>query len=167
MGQHPPPRLQRPGRFATACRARMASCQHKWRCAACAATPRFSTALGGFYKAFFHGDYTRERLLDGLGETYLADRISLKPWPSCRHVHGTLTAVVSLMEQHDLKFADIEQVTVHVGDINRDRCKPLTTGMNRVDLLCNLPFAVGAAILHRGPATAVVSRLHHGRHRDP
>jgi 2-methylcitrate dehydratase PrpD len=104
----------------------------------------------GFYKAFFRGDYTRERLLDGLGETYLTDRISLKPWPSCRHLHGTLTAVVTLMEQHDLEFADIEKVTVHVGDINLDRCKPLTTGMNRVDLLCNLPFAVGAAILHRG-----------------
>jgi 2-methylcitrate dehydratase PrpD len=92
-------------------------------------------------------------LLDGLGQAFLCDRISLKPWPSCRHLHGTLTSVIALMEQHDLSFADIERVTVHVGDINRDRCKPVSTGMipaQRIDLLCNLPFAVGAAILHRG-----------------
>jgi 2-methylcitrate dehydratase PrpD len=107
----------------------------------------------GFYHAFFRGEYDRSRLLDGLGETYLTDRISLKPWPSCRHLHGTLTAVVALMEQHDLGFADIESVLVRVGDINLDRCRPVSLGMipeNRIDLLCNLPFAVGAAIRHRG-----------------
>jgi 2-methylcitrate dehydratase PrpD len=107
----------------------------------------------GFYHAYFRGEYNRDALLDGLGETYLSDRISLKPWPSCRHLHGSLTSVIALMEQHDLSFTDIEQVIVHVGDINRDRCKPVSVGMipaQRIDLLCNLPFAVGAAILHRG-----------------
>jgi 2-methylcitrate dehydratase PrpD len=107
----------------------------------------------GFYHAFFRAEYDRSRLLDGLGETFLADRISLKPWPSCRHLHATLTAVVGLMETHDLAFADISQVVVRVGDINLTRCQTVTTGMipaQRIDLLCNLPFAVGAAILHRG-----------------
>jgi 2-methylcitrate dehydratase PrpD len=107
----------------------------------------------GFYHAYFRGEYSRETLLEGLGATWLSDRISLKPWPSCRHLHGTLTSVIALMQRHDLSFADIERVTVHVGDINRDRCKPVSTGMipaQRIDLLCNLPFAVGAAILHRG-----------------
>jgi 2-methylcitrate dehydratase PrpD len=105
----------------------------------------------GFYHAFFRGEYDRGKLLDGLGETYLTDRISLKPWPSCRHLHGTLTAIVTLLEQHDLRFADIIKVVAHVGDINLDRCKPITPGSAQaIDLLCNLPFAVGAAILHRG-----------------
>jgi 2-methylcitrate dehydratase PrpD len=107
----------------------------------------------GFYQAYFRGEYSRSTLVEGLGETWLSDRISLKPWPSCRHLHGTLTAVIALMEQHALSFADIERVIVHVGDINRDRCKPVSIGMipaQRIDLLCNLHFAVGAAILHRG-----------------
>jgi 2-methylcitrate dehydratase PrpD len=107
----------------------------------------------GFYHAFFRGEYDRAKLLDGLGEVFLADRISLKPWPSCRHLHATLTAVIELVETHDLGFADIAQVSVRVGDINLTRCQPVTTGMlpaQRIDLLCNLPFAVGAAILHRG-----------------
>ena len=107
----------------------------------------------GFYHAFFRGDYDRSQLLDGLGETWLSERISLKPWPSCRHLHATLTAVIALMEEHDLHFDDIAEVLVHVGDINADRCRPVTTGMiprQRIDLLCNLPFAVGTAIRHRG-----------------
>jgi 2-methylcitrate dehydratase PrpD len=107
----------------------------------------------GFYQAFFRGDYDRTELIAGLGENWLADRISLKPWPSCRHLHGTLTAVVTLLEEHDLQFEDIAEVIVHIGDINADRCYPVTTGMiprQRIDLLCNLPFAVGVAIKHRG-----------------
>jgi 2-methylcitrate dehydratase PrpD len=107
----------------------------------------------GFYQAFFRGDYDRSQLLDGLGETWLTDRISLKPWPSCRHVHATLTAVLALREQHNLCFEDIEDVLLHVGDINADRCWPVATGMipgQRIDLLCNLPFAVGVAIKHGG-----------------
>jgi 2-methylcitrate dehydratase PrpD len=57
------------------------------------------------------------------------------------------------MEQHGLRFEDIADVLVHVGDINADRCRPVTTGMipgQRIDLLCNLPFAVGVAIKHGG-----------------
>jgi len=57
------------------------------------------------------------------------------------------------MEQNHLAFSEVAEVIVHVGDINLDRCKPVSTGMiptGRIDLLCNLPFAVGAAILHRG-----------------
>ncbi len=107
----------------------------------------------GFYHAFFRGDYDRSQLLDGLGEVWFAERISLKPWPSCRHVHATLTAVITLMEQHDLGFDDIQEVLVQVGDINADRCRPVAPGMiprQRIDLLCNLPFAVGVAIKHRG-----------------
>ena len=116
----------------------------------------------GFYHAFFRGEYDRDRLLEGLGERFMTDRISLKPWPSCRHLHATLTAVVELMERETLRFGDIEDVLVHVGDINLDRCKPVGLGMipaGRIDLLCNLPFAVGAAILHGG--------LPLGLYRDP
>lgn len=104
----------------------------------------------GFYQAFFRGEYDRSKLLDGLGETFLTDRISLKPWPSCRHLHATLTAVIALLEQHRLRFDDVAEVVVQVGDINRDRCKPPTPGAASIDLLCNLPFAVGAAIMHGG-----------------
>lgn len=106
----------------------------------------------GVYQVYFRGEYDRNVLTDELGVRYETKRVSLKPWPSCRHLHGTLTAVLGLMEKHKLGFDDVERVNLHVGDINLDRCRPVRTGLvpqNRIDLLCNLPFAVGAALRHR------------------
>lgn len=107
----------------------------------------------GLYQVYFRGEYNRDLLTDELGVRYETKNVSLKPWPSCRHLHGTLTAVIGLMEANALSFDDIDHVMLHVGDINLDRCRPVRTGMvpeNRIDLLCNLPFAIGAALLHKG-----------------
>jgi 2-methylcitrate dehydratase PrpD len=107
----------------------------------------------GVFHTYFRGEYDRAAMTLELGSRYETENVSLKPWPSCRHLHGTLTAVLGLMEAHALSFDDIVEVTLHVGDINFDRCRPVRAGLvpqNRIDLLCNLPFAVGAAILHRG-----------------
>jgi 2-methylcitrate dehydratase PrpD len=105
----------------------------------------------GVYHTYFRGEYDRNILTHELGERYETTNVSLKPWPSCRHLHGTLTAVIGLLEENGLGFEDVDHVMLHVGDINFDRCRPVRTGLvpeNRIDLLCNLPFAVGAALLH-------------------
>jgi 2-methylcitrate dehydratase PrpD len=107
----------------------------------------------GVYQTYFRGEYDRGVLTGELGRRYETDRISLKPWPSCRHLHATLTAVLRGMQAHGLRFDDVDHVVLHVGDINLDRCRPVRTGMvpvQRIDLLCNLPFAVGAALRHGG-----------------
>lgn len=116
----------------------------------------------GFYHAFFRGEYDRDKLLGGLGERYETTEVSLKPWPAIRHLHRTLSCVADIMAAHELHFDDIEQVTVHVGRINLDRCRPVSRGAIpalRMDLLGNLPFAVGTFIRHRGIPLAV--------YRDP
>lgn len=103
----------------------------------------------GLYHAYMRGEYDRSQLVDDLGVRYETARVSLKPWPSCRHLHGTLTVVIDLLNRHGLKFEDIDHVLLHVGDINLDRCREVSVGMvpaQRIDLLCNLPFAVGAAL---------------------
>lgn len=105
----------------------------------------------GVYQTYFRGEYDRSVLTDALGTRYETSEVSLKPWPSCRHLHATLTAVTRGMREHALSFADVDHVVLHVGDINLDRCRPVRKGMvpeQRIDLLCNLPFAVGAALLH-------------------
>jgi 2-methylcitrate dehydratase PrpD len=107
----------------------------------------------GFYHAFFRGEYDREKLVGGLGSRYETINVSLKPWPSIRHLHRTLSCVADIMAAHDLQFDDVAQVTVHVGRINLDRCRPVAPGSIpalRMDLLSNLPFAVGAFLRHRG-----------------
>ncbi len=107
----------------------------------------------GFYHAFFRGDYERGELVDGLGQRYESERISLKPWPCIRHLHTALTAVLGLINEHKLAFDDIAEVVLSVGQVNRDRCRPVALGSspaNHIDLAGNMPFAVAAAIRHRG-----------------
>ena len=107
----------------------------------------------GFYQAFFRGDYERAALLDGLGQRYETERISLKPWPCIRHLHTALTAVMELVNKNNLAFDDIKQVMLGLGHINVDRCRPVALGSvpeNHIDLAGNMHFAVAAAIRHRG-----------------
>jgi len=105
----------------------------------------------GYYKSYFGGKYDRAELVDGLGTRHEAGAISLKPWPSCRHVHGALTALIELVQREKLVFDQIASVTVEVGRINIARCSPLAPDEDgHIDLLCNLPFALATAILHGG-----------------
>ena len=106
----------------------------------------------GFYHAFFRGEYDRDKLIGELGGRSETISVSLKPWPAIRHLHRTLSCVDDIMTGHDLQFDDVEQVTVHVGRINLDRCRPVSLGSIpalRMDLLSNMPFAIGAFIRHR------------------
>lgn len=112
----------------------------------------------GFYRAFFRGDYDRNELLDGLGERYETARVSLKPWPCIRHLHTTLSAVVDLMTRHRLRFDDIAEVVLSLGQVNIDRCRPVALGAvpaQHIDLASNMHFAVGAVIRHGGIPLAV------------
>jgi 2-methylcitrate dehydratase PrpD len=104
----------------------------------------------GFYQAYYKGAYSRDRLLDKLGQDYEAPRVSLKPWPSARHLHTTMTAVLEIMSKNALSFEHVAEVTFDVGRFNTTRCEPVTPEVQRshIDLLGNLPFSVAAAIRH-------------------
>jgi len=112
----------------------------------------------GFYRAFYRGEYDRDALLDGLGVHYQASRISLKPWPSIRHLHTALTGVLAIREREKLGFDDIAEVVLHLGQMNMDRCRPVALGSvpaNHIDLAGNMHFAVATAIRHGGIPLAV------------
>lgn len=102
----------------------------------------------GFYNAYYKGAYSREVLLNGLGKQFESERVSLKPWPSARHLHTSVTALLELMQQQGLGSSDIAGVICDVGKVNQERCEPVTEAMvhDHIDLLSNLPFAVAAAI---------------------
>lgn len=102
----------------------------------------------GFYQAYYKGSYDRARLLAGMGDEFEVTNVSLKPWPSARHLHTTITAVLDIMTRESLTFADVAAVTFDVGRVNRDRCQPVSDALAKahIDLLSNLPYAVAAAI---------------------
>jgi len=54
------------------------------------------------------------RLIDGLGSRWTLLETSFKYHASCRHTHPAADALHTLMREHGLQAADIEQVTAHV-----------------------------------------------------
>jgi 2-methylcitrate dehydratase PrpD len=107
----------------------------------------------GFYKVFFRGEYDRDQLVDGLGTRFETARVALKPWPAIRHLHRSLTAVLDIMAKEKLRFDDIVEVVVHIGESTRKLCKTAALGdipAKRMDLLSTLGFVIGAAIRHGG-----------------
>jgi 2-methylcitrate dehydratase PrpD len=107
----------------------------------------------GLYRAYFHGEYSRERLLGGLGTHFEGLGVSLKPWPSCRHTHGTLTALLDLIGRDGYALDRVSEVIVHVGDGNENLCTPPSPEFQgRMTLLCNLPFITAVAAA-RGEVT--------------
>lgn len=101
----------------------------------------------GLFATFFRREYVREQIVDDLGKRFHLTDLTFKPWPCCRHIHAPLTALQGVLVEHQLDFEDVHHVTVHVGDMNRARCSPVQSGMipaNRIDLMCNIQFIVGA-----------------------
>jgi 2-methylcitrate dehydratase PrpD len=112
----------------------------------------------GYAQSFFDGRYHSHELTDDLGTRYETDRVSLKPWPSIRLLHIGITALSDLMRDNKLSFDDVDHVTVSVGKLNLARCHPVEPGMvpvRRIDLLHNLPFALGATLKLGGPTLAL------------
>jgi 2-methylcitrate dehydratase PrpD len=60
------------------------------------------------------------RLVDGLGRRWATAETSFKFHASCRHTHPAADALLAAMKAHELRAADIEQVTalVHQGAID-------------------------------------------------
>lgn len=50
----------------------------------------------GFFNLYESGGYRRERVLEGLGETYEGAAASVKPYPCAREHHGAIAAALAL-----------------------------------------------------------------------
>lgn len=51
-------------------------------------------------------------LTDGLGETYVFERTTMKPYPSCRFTHGPVEALLELRARNHLQAEAIESVEI-------------------------------------------------------
>ncbi len=103
----------------------------------------------GLYAAYFRGEYDRVQLVEGLGDRFEGRGVSLKPWPSCRHTHATITGVLDVLERTGRRGADVVDLEVFVGDGNR-RLFEKVWPESRADALCHLPFVLGALLSHDG-----------------
>ncbi|MFT3816546.1 MAG: MmgE/PrpD family protein [Rubrivivax sp.] len=102
----------------------------------------------GFFNVYFRGEYDRQKMLAGLGTDYDGGSILYKPWPSCGASHGFIHATLSLMQEHGLGIADIEQIRVNVGDFQKQLCEPIESRRRPAtpaDAKFSIPFCVAVA----------------------
>jgi 2-methylcitrate dehydratase PrpD len=93
----------------------------------------------GFFPLYQRGEYIRERVTEGLGERLLSNRISLKPYPCGRNLHGLLDATARAREAHAGRV--IERIDVLL-DAKSSARATLTWPEHVVAAQFSVPFAV-------------------------
>jgi 2-methylcitrate dehydratase PrpD len=98
----------------------------------------------GFFNLYQRGAYDRRVVLDGLGETLLSDRISLKPYPCGRNLHAILDAALAARAQ-GASSAPVAAVRVKTAPAAAARAN-LAFPRHVVEAQFNIPFAVALAV---------------------
>lgn len=95
------------------------------------------------------GEWDEEILLGGLGTEYRFLGASLKPYPSCRFMHGAVDAVAACLAANDLKKEDLAQiriVTFKMAAEEGDRPRPDTV----LDAQFSIHYNIAAYLLKGG-----------------
>jgi 2-methylcitrate dehydratase PrpD len=101
----------------------------------------------GFF-AIYGGGPPGETLLNGLGERFLADLVSFKPWPACRGTHPYIEAALVLRTGLDL--AAIERIEAETGPIQEMliRPQPVKAAPARaIEAKFSIPYTVATALI--------------------
>ncbi|MDT8758427.1 MmgE/PrpD family protein [Sphingomonas psychrotolerans] len=103
---------------------------------------------GGFF-AIYGGGAPTERLTEGLGDRFLGDEVSLKPWPSCRGTHAYVEAALALRPQ--LAGRRIARIEAETGLIQEMLIRPQpakATPDSAIQAKFSIPFTVAHALVH-------------------
>ena len=69
----------------------------------------------GFARVYLHGRFDPERAVRGLGEAFEIERLSIKPYPSCRLTHPAVTAALALRTQLGDNLEGVRTLTLRMG----------------------------------------------------
>lgn len=96
-------------------------------------------------------EWKPEVLTDGLGQTFKITDCSIKPYPSEALTHAPISAVLDLVQQHDLQPEQIKSVNIwtlkRAAEILADPMKYIINSRETADH--SLPYCVAAAIVDR------------------
>lgn len=108
----------------------------------------------GLFRLYAREDYDLTVLMDRLGDIFEGANVSFKPWPSCRGTHSFIEATLHIVNNHDIKPADIEDIklTISPSPLNMALCEPLETKRSprtAIDAKFSIPFVVAVAVVHK------------------
>ncbi|WP_129791584.1 MmgE/PrpD family protein [Sphingosinicella sp. CPCC 101087] len=105
----------------------------------------------GFFAAYAGAPPDPSPLLDGLGTTFLGERVSFKPWPSCRGTHAYIQAALELRKRPGFDHERISRIEVMVGPVQQMLVTPAATKaapVTSIDAKFSIPFTLAAALVH-------------------
>lgn len=109
----------------------------------------FNDPLGGKagFFAVYGGGAPKDALLDGLGQRFLGDMVSFKPWPACRGTHPYIEAALALRDGLDLDM--IERIEAEIGPIQEMLIRPQAVKAaptRAIEAKFSIPYTVAAAL---------------------
>lgn len=105
----------------------------------------------GFYALFAGGRYEPAELFDALGERWLVEELSFKPWPSCRGTHAAVEAALSLRAAGGFAPGAITRIHIEGGAVQAMLAEPAARKQaprTAIDARFSLPFTVATALHH-------------------
>ena len=108
----------------------------------------------GFFPMYQPDGYDLSLIDSGLGEEFLGDRISLKPYPCGRPTHSYIDSAVKLHHKLDLGRNALESVTVRTDRETFTSHYSVSSGVVRptqqVEAQFSLPYLIGCALVLGG-----------------
>lgn len=100
----------------------------------------------GYVDAFAPEGFSAETLLGGLGRRWVVLDSYVKPYPSCRHLHGPIDAVRALRDEHGIKAGDVTRAEVATYTVASHHDSTRVDSL--LDAQMSIPFAVATALVH-------------------
>lgn len=103
----------------------------------------------GYYNLYEGGKYTREAVLTGLGTEFTGQRLSIKPYPSCRMTHSSIYGCLRLREKYDLEAEEIDSVNIRASKMVKEMVgRPFDIKQNpQVEAQFSIPYTSAVALL--------------------
>jgi len=116
------------------------------------------TGEDGLARVFLRGEYDPAAALEGIGERYEVDRLSFKPYPTCRFTHTAIGAALRLRDQLGADVARIEKLDIDMGPqawnvVGRPGPGRLDPA-RRIEAQFSVHWTVATALLHGTPQVA-------------
>ena len=122
----------------------------------------------GLYNIYLKGEFDKDVLLADLGTRFEVENLSFKPYPSCRHTHTAIDAVLELLSRNHIIPEQIAEIRVGVNsEAYRNVCEPFeikSKPRNVVDAQFSIPFCVSSALINK---QVFVENFSDGELRNP
>lgn len=112
----------------------------------------------GFFAVYGGGPPTTS-LTEGLGEIFFGDRVSFKPWPSCRGTHPYIESALALRD--NLTIEAIDTIEAEIGPIQEMLIRPQPAKAapgKPIEAKFSIPYTVATALIDGSVTLASFAR---------